>query len=51
MLGADTIRVRTNPDEIVLEAHTGYIEAVLLRATGAEGTRQVSLVAGAGSGA
>jgi hypothetical protein len=42
------IRVRTTPDEIVLEAQKGYMEAALLRATGTDGTRQISVVAGAG---
>jgi len=36
------IRVRTTPDEIVLEAQKGYMEAALLRASGTDGFRQIS---------
>jgi len=36
------IRVRTTPDEIVLEAQKGYMEAALLRASGTDGPRQIS---------
>ena len=42
------IRVRLDADEIVLEAQKGHREAVILGATGTGGTRQISLVAGAG---
>jgi site-specific DNA recombinase len=42
------IRVRTTADEIILEARKGHLESGLLAATGTEGARQISLVAGAG---
>jgi hypothetical protein len=40
------IRVRSTPTEIVLEARQGHMESAFLAATGTEGTRQISLVAG-----
>jgi site-specific DNA recombinase len=45
-----TIRVRTTPEEIVLEAPKGgYVETMLLAATGTyNNTRQIKMVAGAG---
>jgi site-specific DNA recombinase len=42
------IRVRTTPEEIILEASRGHMESVLLAATGTGGARQISVVAGAG---
>jgi hypothetical protein len=42
------IRVRTTPEEIVLEAQKGHMGAVLLAAIGTDSPRQISVVAGAG---
>jgi hypothetical protein len=41
------IRVCSTPTEIVLEARKEHMESAFLAATGTEGTRQISLIAGA----
>jgi hypothetical protein len=40
------IRVRLTPKEVVFEAQKRHMELALASATGTEGARQISLVAG-----